>query len=285
MREATLARRFLAALEPVATLPWFAPETWEEYTTLGIPLGYDGYFLSRAAPFGAIAPEIAIALFYNWNPAMIRRLLVWHAEPAVVRRAYLRGASRAFARVLGEQASSDGVVKATALLREASEACPLEGRPIFAANAALPWPEESILALLHGATLLREFRGDTHNAILVSHGIGPVDALVLNGNWIDMDRDKYLATREWTPEDGLAAVARLQHKHYVDADGRLTDGGAKFREMVEVDTDRRCTAPIEALGTERAEEALALIEPLSKTILEARAVPGAVGRVAHGIRL
>src|SRR3954467_12068549 len=50
-------------------------------------------------------------------------------------------------------------------------AAPVAGRPLFAAHAALPRPEEPLSALWHDATALREFRGDGHVAALVHAGL------------------------------------------------------------------------------------------------------------------
>ena len=57
--------------------------------------------------------------------------------------------------------------------RAARTAIP-DGRALFAANAALPWPTEPLDVLWHAATLLREHRGDGHVALLTASGlVGP----------------------------------------------------------------------------------------------------------------
>ncbi|MHB8512853.1 MAG: SCO6745 family protein [Actinomycetota bacterium] len=282
---APLARRFLGALEPIATMPWFSAETFDELK----PLGYEGwgvYFCSRAAPLGAIDPELAIALFYNWNPAMIRRELKWSSSPEDARAAYERAVRKAFDRVVAPAVDLDSVEinRAALLLQEATSGCELEGRPIFASYSRLQWPTDPAISLWHGATLLREYRGDTHNAILVSHGLSPIEALLLNANWVSAKLELYLGSREWTLQDAQPFMDALREKGFLDAEAKITEGGLKFREMVEVDTDRRSIAPIETLGPSKAEEVLSLIEPVSKAILEAKAVPSLVGRVARGHR-
>ncbi len=54
------------------------------------------------------------------------------------------------------------------------------GRPLFGAHAELPWPAAPHLALWHAQTLLREYRGDGHVALLTTAGLTPVEALALN---------------------------------------------------------------------------------------------------------
>src|SRR5690606_39515853 len=73
---------------------------------------------------------------------------------------------------LGEAAEAPELIELAALVREAAELCPPEGRPLFAAHADLPWPDGPVAAVWHGATLLREFRGDGHVAALVAEEIG-----------------------------------------------------------------------------------------------------------------
>ena len=84
-----------------------------------------------------------------------------------------------------------------ALARRAAEAAceHPQGRPLFAAHAALPWPDEPLLQLWHAQTLLREFRGDGHVACLLSEGVGPLDALVLHAATGEVPVDFLKASR------------------------------------------------------------------------------------------
>jgi len=65
----------------------------------------------------------------------------------------------------------------------------------------------------------------------------------------------------------------------MEPDGSLTDAGGKFRLMIEHDTDRLAAAPFDALGEERGEELLGLLEPVAMRLLETRAAPRALGRM------
>lgn len=279
---ASVAREFLAVCDPIAVAPMFAPETFEEYAAAGLG-PWEGYFTGRAAPLGYVPADVVVATFYNWNPDKVRRELRFDlATPEQALAARERGAQRCMARLLGSPPEPAGVARAVELLREAAEGAPREGRPLFAGHAALAWPDDPGCALWHGATLLREFRGDCHIAVLVGHGVGPIEALLLNAPWIEADREKYLATREWTLQEAGPAIERLTERGFFDADGRLTDGGAKFREMVEVDTDRAAGAPFDAVGPDRCAEALALLRPVAERIVAAKGVPRVVARTARG---
>ena len=58
----------------------------------------------------------------------------------------------------------EAVRTAAELLAKAAAKRPVDGRPLFAANLALPWPDEPVAKLWHATTLLREQRGDGHVA-------------------------------------------------------------------------------------------------------------------------
>ncbi|HVL88943.1 MAG TPA: hypothetical protein VM841_01785 [Actinomycetota bacterium] len=275
------ARRLLQALEPVAAAHWFAPDWREEMAAAGIDDYAPAYFCSRAAPLGPVPWQVVHGLFYNWNPALVKMAVRWDVcAPADAWAANLRGVNRALTRVL---AAVDGaeIAKAAGMLREVATGCPQEGRGLYASYAALPWPDAPVEALWQAATALREFRGDTHVAVLVSHGLGPVEALVLNAAWIGADLQRYAGTRMWSEEDLKETVVALQDRAFLDASGAITDGGGKFREMIEMDTDRRALAPVEMLGA-AAEDVLAVLEPIGKAVLGTpKAVPSIIGKVGR----
>src|SRR5688500_13849251 len=177
-----------------------------------------GYFGMRAAPLGAASPELVTAVFYNFAPRMVSRALpdAWSvASPAAYLQVRLEGVDLALRRLLGD-VSTPEIVEAAALAREAALAVDVAGRPLAAANRALPWPVEPHLALWHACTILREARGDGHVAALVAHGVGPCQALALYAREHSLDPAYMRAARGWTVEEwsladvpgDLAAVER-----------------------------------------------------------------------------
>ncbi len=161
---------------------YFVPEAAEEYGRLGIH-GRHGYFASRSAPMGAVSAAVVVATFFNFNPAIVHAAIpaAWDAaEPAAILSARLQAADRALRRVLGDAVESDDLAEAAALVREAASAASCGGRPLAAAHAALPWPDEPHLALWHGVTVLREHRGDGHIAALTLAGVSGIEALVMH---------------------------------------------------------------------------------------------------------
>ncbi|HJR19527.1 MAG TPA: hypothetical protein VJ922_07390 [Actinomycetota bacterium] len=275
------ARRFLAVLEPIVSMIYFSPEGFEEYAALGITDGWAGYFRSRSAAMGAVSAEVVAATFYNFNPALVRRSIAWDVPPEDVYAARLRAARRTLERLLGDESGFD-LETTSRLLRPLVEACPMEGRPIAAPHAALQWPDDPLLGTWHGANVLREFRGDGHVAALMLHGIAPVEALLLQVGYMGLSgkaREWFFLTREWDEAAQKESAAVLMDRGFLDADGALTDGGGKFRGMLEHDTDRAAAAPFVAAGGERCEEILRLLEPIANKVLAERGVPRNLGRM------
>ncbi|CAM5262430.1 SCO6745 family protein [Streptomyces aurantiogriseus] len=185
------ARAAWRRLEPVHGMIYFVPEARRRYADLGLS-GRAGYFTSRSAAFGRASAELVISTFYNFNPDVVRQAVdgAWDATtPQQVLDARYAAACEALRRAgIHELPTLHEVL---ALTRRAAEAAceHAQGRPLFAAHAALPWPEEPVLQLWHAQTLLREFRGDGHVACLLSEGVGGLEALVLHAATGEVDAE------------------------------------------------------------------------------------------------
>jgi hypothetical protein len=268
----TRARRMWQLFEPVHAVVYFAPETAEECAAVGLKGGWMAYFASRAAPLGPVPPEVVVAAFFNFPARMVRRALpdAWRfADPADVIAARLRVADRALRRLLGDAVDDPTVPEAAALLRRAVDACDLAGRPLFAANLSLSWPDEPHLALWHGATLLREHRGDGHVAALVAAGLDGCEAHVTQVASGAVPAEAVRPFRGWTDEEWDAAVERLRRRGWTDDD----------RRAVEVRTDELAAAPWRTLPGADADRLEALLRPLVGRIAEGGGVlfPNAMG--------
>ncbi|MFH8558693.1 SCO6745 family protein [Streptomyces celluloflavus] len=274
-----IASRCHQAGDPVHLLCYFAPEADEEFTSAGLEPGHMGYFAGRVAALGRTSSAAVAALLYNFNPALIARYLpaAWDlAAPERVTEARLTAADRALRRVLGDEAvKSPEVAEAAGLARVAAEACAPEGRPLYAAHAELPWPQEPHLALWHALTLLREHRGDGHIAALVGHGVGAIAALVTDcatGKSL-FSAQQVREHRDWSEADWDAEVTALTTAGLLDTAGRLTEAGTRLRSRIEDATDAAAAPPYRALGAERAERLIALCEPLRDVVAASGELP------------
>ena len=84
---------------------------------------------------------------------------------------------------LAPDALSDGeIAEATELGQRACDGISCnEGKPLAAGNRAAPLPSDPLVALWQLLTVIREWRGDAHVAVLCTEPLTAVEALVLEG--------------------------------------------------------------------------------------------------------
>lgn len=278
-----LARRAWRLAEPIHGMVYFAPEAIERYAAIGLHGSRMGYFASRAAAFGPVGPNPVVATFYNFSPAVVARALpdAWsYADPGTVLAARHEAAGAALRRALGEAADAPEVAELAELAGRAARRAGdhVEGRPLFAAHAALPWPDEPLLALWHAQTLLREYRGDGHVAALLMEGLSGIEALVLHVATGEYPAEMMRGSRGWTEREWADTVADLATRGLVDAptegEPALTEAGRALRQRIEDRTDVLAAPAYAALGAEGTTRIGDLAGPLSRTIIAAGLLPG-----------
>ncbi len=260
-------------MEPIHGQIYFAPEAGEAYAALGLPGGQGGYFASRAAAMGPVPAEVVVATFFNFYPPFIGQTIpsAWSiASPEKIRTARMEAAAKSLRRALGEAADSAEVEEAAALARTAAESSTQwpEGRPLFAANASLEWPDDPLLVLFHAQTLLREFRGDGHIAAMTVEGVSGLDALIIHGATGEVPPAVLKMSRQWPDEEWAGGEERLRTRGWLAADGSLTEAGRAHRQWVEDRTDVLAAPAYDAIGEEGCERLRTLCRPLSKAVVE-----------------
>jgi hypothetical protein len=269
------------SVEPLHNHVYFAPETDEHLSATGLRPGRMAYFAGRSAPMGPVGPGVVVATFYNFAPALVARHIprAWTlAAPEQIVAARFAAARASLTRLLGgpDVVASAPIAELAGLVREACTALAPEGRTLFAAHADLPWPEEPVLQLWHGATLLREHRGDGHLGALLRSGLSGIEALVthtFSGRGFTEAAAK--ATRGWTDEEWAAACAALTARGLIE-DGALTEAGRRVRAEVEADTDALSAAPWEHLGPERTARVIELGRDLAGRLVANGAYPSGI---------
>lgn len=259
-------RQMWHLLEPLHAVLYYAPEAFEEAAALGYAVDerWPSYFAWRAAPLGEAGAGQVGETFYSFSPRMVGAHVpgIWSVTSSdAVLDARGRAVDRAYRTLLGEEAAAPGTAEAAALLRRVAEAADTADRPLAAANAALPWPDEPHLALWHAATVLREHRGDGHLAALVHAGLDPVESLVSFAA-IGAARPEVFASRGWSEDEWQDGLRRLEKRGLVAADGTATEAGRALRAEVERRTDEAAAGPWQALGEAERERLVALLGPL-----------------------
>lgn len=272
-------RRCHNAVNPFHSTVYFSPDLGKEFSGIGVDDPRAVYLAGRGAAMGAVGPGTLTAAFYNFSYELVARHIpaVWEvASPEAVLDARLRAVDSTLRRVLGDETvASEEMAEAAGLALRASEACTRHARPLYAAHADLPMPEQPHLAYWHAATLLREHRGDGHLAALVSAGLDPVEALVshtatgkgMSPRWV-------LSTRGWARTDWDAAAGRLRERGLLDETGELTEAGTALRAELEEHTDRLDSAPYEHLGADGVERLTELGRGFLVAAVGAGAFPG-----------
>ena len=263
------ARRLWVVGETIHALLYFAPQVDQALRAAGARGFWDGYFTARAAPLGPVGEPVVTATFYNFHPAMVARSIPsgWdRIPPAVALHTRLTGIDRALAALPGAAAAIAAASAARTTLEAAVDTADAAGRPLFAANAALPLPDVPHLAVWQSLTSLREHRGDGHNAALVANGIDGCQAHVLAGVAGGTPWAVLQPTRGWSDVDFDDAVRGLAARGIVTADGTITDEGRALHAHIEDTTDRLALAPWKTLGDAGIETAIAALHPLASLI-------------------
>ena len=276
-----LVGRAHRAVEPLHNHVYFVPETEQHLTATGLRPGRMVYFAGRAAPMGAVGPGVVTATFSNFSSAIVARHIprAWTlATPEEVVAARFASARASLTRLLGgeEAAAAPEVTELGDLLVEACSVLTAEGRPLYAGHADLAWPADPVSRLWHAASLLREWRGDGHVAVLVRHDLSGLEALISHtatGRGFLPAAAK--ATRGWSDEEWDAGLARLADRGLVEGDG-LTDAGRQLRADLEAETDALSTAPWRHLGPERTGRVVELGKRLSSAVAGNGAYPAGV---------
>ncbi len=275
-RTPALARRFFERLEPVHGVTYFAPEPRAAFDAAGYRGFWMGYFASRSAPLGIVAPEVVTAAFYNFTAERVAKALpaVWDiASPAT--HLQMRSDTAVAALRRSGVADSESTRLAAELTAKAARTAPLEGRPLYAANRSLPWPEEPIAKLWHAVTLLREQRGDSHIAVLVAEGISGRESNVLHAAAGRVPREMIMRSRDYDDEQWEHYVERLRSRGWLDSRGDLTDAGRAVKQAVEDRTDELSVAALDALTDDEITTLFATLTPITRQVVAAGDVPAA----------
>lgn len=241
----------------------------ENLARLGVPDGLGHYIVNRGAPLALAGPDAVTAAFYS-----IRREFVHfamnHAAPHV-RDWYEVTVARDAAVLAGLKEMTPHVIAPlggmTGELWGVVDALPGDGRVLFAAHRAWPRPETPVLSAWNALNCIREWRGDTHWAILINDGIGAVEAGLLHDAWMGYPT-------EWIPrsrgaDDAMIATAlgSLAQRGWVTG-GVVNDSGVAARQQIEDRTDALCRLPWELLGERGTQDLLDLLEPVGRVYLD-----------------
>lgn len=236
-----------------------------------------GYFAGRSAPLGRVPAQVVTAVFYNFAAERVNKAIpaIWDvATPEEMVRVRLETAVAAL-RGYGLTDDSAGVAEAAELAGLAARSAPVDGRPLFAANRALPWPDRPLASLWHAATLLREQRGDGHVAVLVSEGISGRESNVLHAAAGAVPSEYIKRSRDYSDEEWNVCVESLADRGLLTRACTLTDAGRALKEHVELRTDTIALDALTALDDTAVERLFQALTPITRQVIAGGDLPAA----------
>lgn len=271
--DAALAARASFASHRLIGWVFWDPPAIERYAALGVPEGRGYYIATRAAPLAAAGDAAVIASFVSIHPLFVRFSLDQCREHTTFDDAYrVRNEAVGAGLRLHVPEIVDALGEMAPALWDAVDTHPLDARVLFAAHTE--WPrhdDDPVVSAWLALNCMREWRGDTHWAVVASHGLSGVEAGLLH--------DAYMGyPGEWLPrsrgaDDGMVTLAweSLLSKGLADEpDGerRVNAEGLVVREGIEHRTDELCALSWRLLGDARTTAFCELVEAVGDRLLD-----------------
>jgi len=271
-----LARALWTLFEPIHAVTYFSDESREAFAAVGLARYWDGYFAGRSAPLGPVSGAPVIAIFSGFAPMLVNRALpaAWEvATPAQVLEARYTGAEATLRRLVPDE----GIVAAAAdALAPIARNVDTIGRPLAAANAALPESDDPYRRLWQSAATLREHRGDGHVLALVGLDIAGISTLVLRSG-VDLDATSMQKARGWSDDEWAASVTEQIDRGLLGPDRRITPDGLAALAEAERVTNRLASAPLNGLSDEELLSAARALSPVARAVGKLFPYPNPIG--------
>jgi hypothetical protein len=261
-----LTRRTARSVQTTVGWIFWDPGAVERYVALGVP-GPIGYIASRCAPLAGAGVDAVTAAFGSISPFAIRMTFEVLGGPDRFRQMW---DARNEAVVEGLRRHAPDIVEPLTKfgpeLWSVVDRLPLVGRVFFGAHLTMPRSDDPLLSAWHAVNCLREWRGDTHWAIMVAEGLTHPEASILHNAWLGYETDWLAKSRGTSPDDIEAGWSALEARGLASGREVLAEGIA-LRQRVEDLTDLRTTLPWELLGADRTAELADRLEPPCRLLL------------------
>jgi hypothetical protein len=263
-----IARRNSRSVQTTVGWIFWDPGAVARFGQLGLP-GPLGYIVARATPLVPAGADAVIAAFGSISPAAIRWAFALVEQHDVDPLEVWRARDQAVVEGLHEHAPEavGALEQLGPELWAVVEELPSAGRVFFGAHLGMARPDDPLLSGWHAVNCLREWRGDTHWALVVAAGLTGTEASCLHNSWLGYEPGWLPTSRGSSPDDIAAAWAGLEAKGLAH-DGVATAEGLALRQRLEDDTDRLTTLPWELLGAERSNRFAELLEPPCRLLLD-----------------
>jgi hypothetical protein len=260
------ARASMASHRLIGWIYW-DPRAVSSYKALGFDEGGTYYINSRCAPLAPAGADVVAAACYSILPAFIAvslRLGAERSDFATITR--LRdGAVLAGLRDYVPEIC-DALTDLGPRLWAAADALTLSGRPMFAAHRQAPRSDDPLLSAWLAVNCIREWRGDTHFAVLAAENISGVQAGILHNAFLNYP-DQWIPRSRGADDAALAEAMSDLESRQLALDGHVNDSGLALRHAIEDRTDQICTQPWRLLGAQGTLDFLDVVEPVGDRLL------------------
>ena len=260
------ARASFASHRLIGWIYW-DPGALERYAALGVDVGGISYISSRSAPLAPAGAQVVAATFYSISPEFIAAALQI-TEQHTTYDAMI--SARNDAVVAGLQTYvpeiCDGLASLAEPLWAAADALPVSGRALFAAHRQQARPVDQLLSAWLAVNCIREWRGDTHFAVLATEDISGIQAGLLHNAFLNYPKDWIPRSRGADDNDVASAYAALESRGLASA-GEINEAGLALRAHIEQRTDALCERAWRVLGLERTTQFLSLVEPVGDRLV------------------
>lgn len=259
----SLTRRASFASHRLIGWIFWDPTAKENLAGLGVPDGLGHYIVNRGAPLAAAGTEAVFASFFTIKREFIEFSFA-HAAPHVSDWRDVTRARDAAVRTGLERMAPEIIAPLGALaddLWRAVDLLPASGRVLFAAHKSWPRPDDAVLSAWNAVNTLREWRGDTHFALLVADDIGLVEAGLLHDAWMGYPPQWIPRSRGADDDEIARALENLAERGFV-TDGVVNAAGVAHRQLLEDRTDELCQAMWRTVGADVTTAFIDLIEPV-----------------------
>lgn len=264
---ATLSARASFASHRLVGWIYWDPTALEGYAALGIEDGGASYVVSRAAPLAPAGHQAVAAAFYSispvfieWSLALAAQCTTWEQIASARDAAVVRGLRDYAPEICAALADL------AAPLWEAADALPVSGRVLFAAHRQRARAEDPLLSAWLAVNCIREWRAETHFAILAAEDIDATQAGLLHNALLNYP-DDWIPRSRGSDDTAIEAAMADFERRGLASDGRVNGVGLALRERIETRTDLLTERAWRRLGVERTEHFLALAEPVGARLL------------------
>ena len=261
-----IARRNSRSVQTTIGWIFWDPGAVSRFEAIGLP-GPIGYIAARSAPLAPAGAPAVVAAFGSISPPAIEFTfalveasttfeMAWSERDAAV----LDGLRTHAPEIL------DPLADFAAEIWSIVDELPAVGRVFFAAHLSMPRSTDPVLSGWHAINCLREWRGDTHWALVAAAGLTGIEVSVLHNEWLGYEPG-WLPTSRGSSTTDIDAGWELLEQKGLAAQRRATPAGIELRQRLEDETDRLTASAWERLGAARSLEFAERFEPPCEALL------------------